>query len=664
MDTPFAFRFVPLAAAALVATALGSSCSRTPSEEPARDARDERAARAAAADSLWDVLNEEAVVDQLVMVPMRDGVRLATHVIRPRTSDGEPVPTVFVRTPYNMNLWSDGEMRAWALRNPLAAVRRGYAYVMQNERGKFYSEGEWDILGPPKTDGYDMLSWIAAQPWSNGKVGTLGCSSTAEWQMGLASLDHPAHAAMVPQGFGAGVGRVGDWYEQGNWYRGGAEQMLFFSWLYGVQNTQRPQFDPDLDPDDRVRLSRYFDLAPEMPRVDWPQAFWHLPLEDLMRSVDGPEGIYADSAPVATGGRMIQRTPDDPAWYRGGLYHDDEPFGVPSLWFMSWYDVSIGPNLALFNHVRENGVDAETRDNQFAIVAPVGHCAYGGAEENTVVGERSVGDARWDFDGLVWAWFDHWLKGEANGLTDTLPRVRYYTMGVNEWNASSSWPPEGVETLTLYLDSESGANTAAGDGVLTTEPPAEDEDYDEIVYDPMDPVMSHGGNVCCTGGAIEAGSFDQTVIEAEREDILVYTTEPFEDGIEVSGTIGVTLWLSSDARDTDVTVKLLDVDADGRAFNLDETIQRVRYREGYDRQVFMEPGEVYEVEVSPMSTSNWFAPGHRLRIEVSSSNFPRFTRNLNTGGRNYDETEGVVARNRFHHSAAYPSQIRLPVVRQ
>jgi hypothetical protein len=181
------------------------------------------------------------------MVPMRDGVRLATHVVRPRSADAGPVPTIFVKTPYNMNLWGDGEMRTRALRRPLEAVRRGYAYVTQNERGKFYSEGEWDILGPPKTDGYDMLDWIAAQPWSNGKVGTLGCSSTAEWQMGLASLDHPAHAAMVPQGFGAGVGRIGDWYEQGNWYRGGAEQMLFFSWLYGVQNTQRPQFDPDLD---------------------------------------------------------------------------------------------------------------------------------------------------------------------------------------------------------------------------------------------------------------------------------------------------------------------------------------------------------------------------------------------------------------------------------
>lgn len=612
----------------------------------------------------WETLQEVAIVEQMVMMPMRDGIRLATHIYRPKNSDERPVPTIFVKTPYNMNLWGDGEMNTRTLRRALAAVERGYAYVNQNERGRYYSEGEWDILGPPKTDGYDALTWIADQPWSNGKVGTLGCSSTAEWQMGLASLDHPAHAAMVPQGFGAGVGRIGDWYEQGNWYRGGAEQMLFFTWLYGVQNTQRPRFHRDTQRDDLIRLSRYFDLAPEMPRVNWTEALRHLPVEDIMRNVEGPEGIFADPAPVATGGRMIQRTPDDPAWYKGGLYHDHEPFGVPSFWFMSWYDVSIGPNLAIFNHVLENGVDAETRDNQFAMVAPVTHCAYTRASENTVVGERSVGDARWDYDELIYEWFDHWLKGDQNGLTDTLPRVRYYTMGSDEWQPAPAWPPPAAEMVTYYLQSDRGANTLAGDGRLVPGGPGSADDSDAFTYDPMDPVVSYGGNVCCIGGAIDAGAFDQQEIEASREDILVYTTEPLEEGLEVTGAVEITLYLSTDVKDTDLTVKLIDVYPDGRAYNLDETIQRVRYREGYDRQVFMQEGEVYEVEVSPMSTSNFFAPGHRLRIEVSSSNFPRFTRNLNTGGRNYDETEGVVAHNVIHHSSMYPSQIRIPVVRR
>jgi putative CocE/NonD family hydrolase len=616
-----------------------------------------------AQENSFEALKEIAIIEELVMVPMRDGIRLATNIYRPKTSENVPVPTIFVKTPYNMNMWRDGEHTTGRYGAILEAVERGYAYVNQNERGRYYSEGEWDILGPPTTDGYDALTWISNQPWSNGKVGTYGCSSTAEWQMGLAALDHPAHAAMVPQGFGAGVGRVGEWYEQGNWYRGGAEQMLFFTWLYGVQNTQRPRFDRDTERDDLIRLSRYFDLDPEMPRVDWTEALWHLPLDDFMRNVDGPEGIYADPAPVATGGRMIQRTPYDPAWYEGGLYHDDEPFGVPAFWFMSWYDVSIGPNLALFNHVWKNGVDAETRDNQFAMVAPVGHCAYTRTTENTVVGERSMGDARWDYSELLYAWWDHWLKGEQNGITDTLPRVRYYTMGENAWRTADAWPPPAAEMVTYYLNSTEGANTLNGDGVLTTRGPGLGS-VDAFTYDPFDPVVSHGGNVCCIGGAIDAGSFDQSEIEAEREDILVYTTEALREGIEVSGPIEVTLYLSSDVKDTDLTVKLLDVYPDGRAFNLDESIQRVRYREGYDKWVFMEPGEVYEVNVGPLTTSNFFDAGHRIRIEVSSSNFPRFTRNLNTGGNIYDESEGVVAHNRIHHSSRYPSQIRVPVVRR
>jgi putative CocE/NonD family hydrolase len=179
----------------------------------------------------------------------------------------------------------------------------------------------------------------------------------------------------------------------------------------------------------------------------------------------------------------------------------------------------------------------------------------------------------------------------------------------------------------------------------------------------MNPVTSHGGNVCCTGNAIRGGALDQQEME-EREDILVYTTEPFENGVEVTGTVDITLFVSSDVRDTDFTVKLIDVYPDGTAYNLDETIQRARYREGYDREVFMEEGEIYEIQLSPLSTSNWFAPGHRIRIEVSSSNFPRFTRNLNTGGSIWDETEGVVARNAIHHSREHPSKIVLPIARR
>ena len=186
---------------------------------------------------------------------------------------------------------------------------------------------------------------------------------------------------------------------------------------------------------------------------------------------------------------------------------------------------------------------------------------------------------------------------------------------------------------------------------------------DSFTYDPAFPVASYGGNVCCTGNAVQGGSFDQHQMET-RNDILVYTTEPFKDGVEVTGSIETTLYVSSDAKDTDFTVKILDVYPDGKAYNLDETILRARYREGFDKEVMMEKGKVYKLTLSPMSTSNYFAPGHSIRIEVSSSNFPRFERNLNTGGNNYDEKQGVVAHNQIHHSTLYPSQIRLPIVKK
>jgi len=215
--------------------------------------------------------------------------------------------------------------------------------------------------------------------------------------------------------------------------------------------------------------------------------------------------------------------------------------------------------------------------------------------------------------------------------------------------------------MTFYLSSAGRANSLRGDGVLAAAPPQSDNP-DRFTYDPMNPVTSYGGNVCCTGNAIQAGSFDQRRMEA-RSDILVYTTEPFKEGTEVSGPITPTLYVSSDAKDTDFTVKVLDVYPDGRAYNLDESIQRMRYREGYDKPpVWMEKGKVYKVSLQPLTTSNYFAAGHRLRIEVSSSNFPRFDRNMNTGGNNYDESKPVVARNVVHHSTQYPSSITVTVV--
>jgi putative CocE/NonD family hydrolase len=404
-------------------------------------------------------------------------------------------------------------------------------------------------------------------------------------------------------------------------------------------------------------------LAQQLPRVDWSKALWHLPVQDILKAVDGPKGIYADAMEVDTGGRMIQRTPNDPAWYRGGLYHDDKTINVPGLWFMSWYDVSVGPNLAAYNHVRKTA-KGDIANQQWAVIAPTLHCAYARSVEDTIVGERSMGDARYAYTELVDAFFDRFVRGDATSpKLDAQAKVAYFTMGSNKWQTSDTWPPRGAQPMTFYLSGGGRANTMSGDGVLLPAPPATDSP-DKFTYDPMNPVTSYGGNVCCTGTAVTGGSLDQRKMET-RDDILVYTTQPFTEGVEVSGPITPTLYVSSDVKDTDFTVKLIDVYPDGRAFNLDESIQRMRYRDGYDKPlVWMETGKVYKVTLQPLTTSNYFAPGHRLRIEVSSSNFPRFDRNLNTGGNNYDEVKGVVAHNAVHHSRQYPSQVTVTVVKR
>lgn len=602
---------------------------------------------------IFKKLDAIAIMDQKVMMPMRDGIRLSTDIYRPKTD--KPVPIIFSRTPYNFNSWGDGEIKTSTAQRAFEAVSRGYAYVVQNERGRYFSEGEWDILGVPITDGYDAFTWMKDQPWSNGKIGTVGCSSTAEWQMAVAALDHPSHACMVAQGFGAGVGRVGKYYEQGNWYRGGAQQMLFTAWLYGVEQDKfKPRIPAGATQEDLIRISRFYDLAPENPPVDMAEALSHLPVKDILKNIHGKIEIYDN---------MISRKPNDPAWFEGGLYHDDMGFGVPAFWFASWYDVSISPNIALFNHVRNNIADKEVADNQYLVIAPVLHCSYTRATENTMVGERSVGDARLNYDEQIYAWFDFWLKGATNDFKGKTPRVQYYTMGSNKWQAADQWPPNDAKMTTYFIQSNGNANTLNGDGKLSVNAKGKNTTPDAFSYDPMNPVMSYGGNVCCTGNAVKGGAYDQQEMET-RKDILVYTSEVLPEGIEVSGFIESTLYVSSDAKDTDFTIKLIDVYPDGRAYNLDETIQRARYREGYDKEVFLKKDEVVKLEMTPMATSNFFEKGHRIRVEISSSNFPRFERNLNTGGENYDEKEGVIAHNKIHHSKQHPSQIRLPILKK
>ncbi|MEO1618641.1 MAG: CocE/NonD family hydrolase [Planctomycetota bacterium] len=476
---------------------------------------------ACAADETLAKFRSMSESDTMVMVPMRDGVRLATDVHVPK-GDG-PFPAVLVKTPYNFN-----KLGGSTLLFASEAIERGYAVVVQNERGRYYSEGEWEILGRPRSDGYDSLSWIAEQSWCTGRVATWGCSSTAEWQMALASQNHPAHAAMVPMAAGAGIGRVGEYFEQGNWYKGGVHQTLFTVWLHSVQQNLRPTFPSGLSQEQLQRLRAAYDLAAEMPEVDWATHLRTLPAIDWLKTAGGNEG---------PGVELMRRKPNDPDWYKGGLYHDNEDFGVPAFWFNSWFDVSQGPNLALFNHVRNKASDPSVRDSQYMMVAPTLHCAFYRTPRYSdyIAGDLNVGNAWHDYWGTIFDFLDHYVKNEENGFQSKTPRVRFYTMGRNRWESAQQWPPKDSVMTPVYLGSNGDANSLFGDGVLSWNPLADDSS-DTYTYDPMNPVPSLGGGVCCNRGASEGGSFDQRGIEA-RADVLVYTSEVLKEDLDVTGFI-------------------------------------------------------------------------------------------------------------------------------
>src|SRR6202522_3572909 len=416
-------------------------------------ARQPDAAAVARRNATESELESIAIIERKVMVPMRDGKRMQADIYRPK-DESKKYPIIFVRTPYNFNYW-DVELGAPRdMSVPLEAVERGYAYIEMNERGRYFSEGDYDILGVPLTDSDDAHSWMGWLLWALDRVGLIGCSSTAEWEVAVAARGNKALTTFIPESFGAGVGRVAPYYEQGNWFRGGAVQMLFGSWLYDygfLVKDGRPMFPANMTQEQLVTAAKSYDLSAHPPTVDWSKALWHLPEKDTLAAVGSQHGIYADTTPSGQPG-MIMRTPNDPAWYKGGLWNDSMRINIPGLWFMTWYDVSVAPNLAAYNYVRKTA-DPAIANEQYAIIAPVPHCSYKRASEHTMVGERDMGDARLDYDALTYAWFDHFLKGEDNGLLAKTPKVQYYTMGSNKWQSSDTGPPEGAEPMTFYLAS-------------------------------------------------------------------------------------------------------------------------------------------------------------------------------------------------------------------
>jgi putative CocE/NonD family hydrolase len=388
----------------------------------------------------------------------------------------------------------------------------------------------------------------------------------------------------------------------------------------------------------------------DLAKLDFAALLKSLPVATMAERAGHPPSDFAD---------FVTHKPADRYWDQMKYVRDDDRFDIPALHINSWFDVTPEQTLYLFNLMRRNGVSARARDNQFVIMSPTTHCQSEAAGAPTQVGDRSFGDARLPYFEIYLAWFDHWLKGVDNGVTRR-PKVQYYVMGVDRWREAPRWPLPNARSRAYYLASQRGAVTAAGDGRLVLTPPPIGRD--SFRYDPDRPLPSRGGTVCCTGNPKDQpGAFDQSDLELRR-DLLVYTTEPLPQGVTVAGTVSAELAVSSSAKDTDFIAKLIEVDSAGRSWNVANGVLRARYRDGMTREVWMEPGKVYRIKVSLKATAHHFRAGHRIRLWVSSSDFPLHDRNLNTGGDNVTETTWVVATNTVHLGGPRGSRLVLPIV--
>ncbi len=577
------------------------------------------------------------------MVPMRDGTLLSTDLYLPEGATGK-LPVILIRTVYGKNpVFEDTPVLQ-------TLVKRGYVIAVQDIRGRFESEGKYVVARNRREDGYDTVEWLIAQDWSNQKVGTAGCSYLGETQVVLAAAKHPAHLTAIPMSPASGYyapGRAWSSFDGGvfelaqtaGWFAGSGTQVFYGppAWLDRQEWFQSPQ-------------AKLFSQQPKIDFAAYLPLLNTLPTFDILQRAKLPPTEYE---------KFATSFPDDDYFRSMDFIQQPDTVDVPMLFMDSWYDYGAAETLAMFNQFQEKGLSERTRNNQFIIIGPATHCGYPYATEQTFVGERDLGDARLDFWGIQLKWYDYWLKGIDNGITD-MPKIQYYLMGKNQWRSADQWPLANTTYRKLYLDSGGRANSRQGDGVLSFSPPQKNA-LDEFVYDPATPVPSLGGHTCCTGTDTEAGGYDQSDIEM-RNDVLVYTSDVLEEGIEVTGPLEVVLQVSSSAIDTDFTAKLVDVYPDGRAFNVQEGAIRMRHREGLAKKALMTPGEMYEVHLDLHASSNFYGKGHRIRLEVSSSNFPRWQRNLNTGGNNFDETEWVTATNRVHHSSTRLSYVVLPVI--
>jgi len=574
------------------------------------------------------------LIEKNITVPMHDGVQLATDVYRP-AGDGR-YPVIIQRLPYNKDL----PAITMLLFDIFRLVQQGYAMLIQDTRGRFASEGEFHPFFQEPADGIDTIAWAASAPWSNGKVGLAGGSyfGATQW---LAARETPeALLATVP------VITSADYYE--SWtYQGGAFQLGFIlMWTLGFalgEQQRRLKTGQTTMEDLGKTLQAYGNI---------PALYSRLPLLDMP--------VLQEVAPYYFD--WLAHTSYDDYWRGIAPQEYYERITVPALNIGGWFDIFLLGTLSNYQGMKQRGGSFQARQQQRLLIGPWSHGGFGGIFPEHDYGLLASAEAA-DITGAHIRWYDRWLKGSENGVEQEKP-VKIFVMGPNTWREEDDWPLPDTQFCPYYLHSAGRANTATGNGTLSTEAPG-DEFEDAYLYDPRYPVPTNGGATLIPGAfiAVNAGPRDQRGIET-RDDVLCYTSEPLERPTEVTGPVELVLFASSSARDTDFTAKLVDVYPSGRAESITDGILRARFRESLAKQVLMEPNQVYELHITVGATSQVFEAGHRIRLEVTSSNFPRFDRNTNTGGAIQTETEKdfVQAVNRVYHDSAHPSHLVLPII--
>jgi putative CocE/NonD family hydrolase len=574
-------------------------------------------------------------VEKNVPVPMRDGIVLRADVYRPETPG--KYPTLVYRTPYGKDDLLDSGSEPTIGR----AAHAGFAVVVQDVRGRYHSDGEFRPYHQEGKDGFDTIEWAAVQPWSNGRVGTFGLSypGAVQW---LAAMEAPPHLLAIFPAMTFATGRH-------FFFFGGAFNHDWMRWI-----------EMYIAPDVRLRKGLPGATTEKEAAAGWSRLKWQweyfLPIRDFPVLKEVAPWYYDWLA-----------HPDDSEYWRfADVVAAHSKIAVPALNFSAWYDSNYGPLGATANWsgMRRNGATEVARRGQRLILGPWEHGDP--SESETKVGELEFGPSMTlDYYGLVIRWHDRWLKGIRNGI-DEGPPVRLFVMGENRWRDENEWPLARTVYTPYYLRSGGRANTASGDGRLAMVPPAggagavgaapATEPPDRYLYDPGRPVVIENFEVM--------GPYDRSKLQS-RQDVLVYTTEALLEDVEVTGPITVHLWAASSAVDTDFCVMLYDVHPDGRAYNLmpnEAGVVRARYRASESAPTLLTPNEPEEFVIDQMVTSNVFKRGHRIRLDVTSSRFPSFDRNPNTGEPFGTSSRMTAARQTVLHDAAHPSRVILPII--